>query len=182
MIDKINLSPEIIENLVKTGAILLGAFVTRIFGEFAIKAAVKRFEDSNPEEDSTLEKRIYTLSSIVKNGVNIGIIGIALLTVMSQWGINIAPILAGAGVVGLAVGFGSQAVVKDVVTGFFILMENTYNIGDEVNVAGKTGRVEEMNLRTTIITDNEGNKYTIPNSSISVIQNVSHKKDIEGSN
>jgi len=79
----------------------------------------------------------------------------------------------------LAIGFGSQAVVKDMVTGFFILMENTYNIGDEVNVAGKTGRVEEMNLRTTIILDNEGNKYTIPNSSISVIQNVSHKKDIE---
>ena len=182
MIEKINLSPEIIENLVKTGAILLGAFVARIVAEFAVKAAVKRFEDSNTEEDSLLEKRIYTLSSIIKNVFNIGIIVITVLTIMSQWGIDIGPLLAGAGIVGLAIGFGSQAIVRDVVTGFFILMENTYNIGDEVNLAGKTGRVEEMNLRTTIIKDNEGNKYTIPNSNISVIQNVSHKKDIEGSN
>ncbi len=180
MIEKINLSPEIIESLVKTGAILLGAFAARVAAEFAIKAAVKKFEDSNPEKDTVLEKRVYTLSSIIKNGINICIAGITLLTIMSQWGINIAPLLAGAGVVGLAIGFGSQAVVRDVVTGFFILMENTYNIGDEVNLAGKTGRVEEMNLRTTIILDNEGNRYTIPNSSISVIQNVSHKKDIEG--
>jgi len=180
--ERINLNPEIIENLIKTGAILLGAFVARIAAEFAIKAAVKKFEDGNSEEDTALEKRLYTLSSIIKNGVNIGIVGITLLTIMPQWGINIAPILAGAGVLGLAIGFGSQAVVKDVVTGFFILMENTYNIGDEVNVAGKTGRVEEMNLRTTIILDNDGNKYTIPNSSISVIQNVSHKKDIEPGN
>ena len=179
MIEKINLSPEIIENLLKTGAILLGAFVVRIVAEFAVKAVVKKFEDKNSDEDTLLEKRIYTLSSIIKNGLNIGIVVITVLTVMSQWGIDIAPLLAGAGIIGLAIGFGSQAIVRDVVTGFFILMENTYNIGDEVNVAGKTGRVVEMNLRTTIIVDSEKNRYTIPNSNISVIQKVSHKKDIE---
>lgn len=170
MIKDIDLGPQITESLIKTGAIIIGALVFRLIAEIVIRAIVRRFEDDNPDEDTLLEKRVYTLSSIIKNTVNIGIIGATILTVMSQWGIDIAPLLAGAGIVGLAIGFGSQAIVRDVVTGFFILLENTYNVGDEVELAGKKGRVEEMNLRTTIIVDEEGNRFTIPNSSISIIQ------------
>ena len=179
MLDKINLSTEVIKNLTFTGALIVGALIARVSAEFVVRAVINKFEDENAEEDSQIEKRIYTLSSIIKNAINLLIIGITLLTIMSQWGIDIAPILAGAGIMGLAVGFGSQAIVRDVVTGFFILLENTYNVGDEINIAGKTGRVVEMNLRTTIIKDKDGNRYTIPNSSISVIQQVSHKKDLE---
>ncbi len=170
MIDKFNLNADIVKNLATTGAILLGAVILRLVAEFVIRSIVKRFEDDNPDDDTVLEKRMYTLSSIIKNVVNIFIVGITILTVMSQWGINIAPLLTGAGIIGLAVGFGSQALVRDVVTGFFILFENTFNIGDEITVSGTTGKVTKMNLRTTIIVGENGNEYTIPNSSISIIK------------
>ena len=87
----------------------------------------------------------------------------------SLWGVDIAPLLAGAGVVGLAIGFGSQALVKDIVTGFFILFENQFNVGDTIEASGKKGRVQAINLRTTIIIGEDETKYIIPNSSITMI-------------
>lgn len=166
----LNVSNEVVVQLSQTGFLLAGAAITRIVGEIFIKEIVKKFEDDNPDEISATEQRLYTLTSILRSTINILIIAITILMVMSVWGIDITPILTGAGVLGLAIGFGSQQLVKDVVTGFFILLENTYNVGDRIEVSGVKGKVLEMKIRTTILKDKDGNVHTIPNSHISKIK------------
>ncbi|MGB2696402.1 MAG: mechanosensitive ion channel family protein, partial [Candidatus Zixiibacteriota bacterium] len=89
-----------------------------------------------------------------------------------ELGLDIGPILAGAGILGLAVGFGAQTLVKDVISGFFILMEDQYRVGDVVEVAGIGGLVEQMSLRVTILRDLEGKVHYIPNGSISTATNM----------
>ncbi|MNL33297.1 putative MscS family protein YkuT [compost metagenome] len=92
---------------------------------------------------------------------------------LSAVGINITPILASAGVVGLAVGFGAQSLVKDVISGFFILFEDQYGVGDVVDIDGKSGLVERMNLRITQLRNTAGELITIPNGSIKIVSNRS---------
>lgn len=157
------------KNLTYTAAIIIGAVLAKAVSMIFVRVLIKRFEDSDPTNDTPLEKRVHTLESIINNAISVLIMGVAFVMILSQWGINIAPILTGAGVIGLAIGFGSQTLVKDVVTGFFILLENQFNIGDFVKVGGFEGRVKEMNLRTTVLTDTEGVRHTIPNSSISTV-------------
>lgn len=101
------------------------------------------------------------------------IIIVAALTILAELGINVAPLLAGAGVAGVAVGLGAQSLVKDVLAGLFILLEDQFGIGDLVTVAGVTGTVEEMSLRRTSVRDYNGTLYTIPNSEIKVVSNAS---------
>jgi len=96
----------------------------------------------------------------------------ASLMVLESLGINIGPLLAGAGVIGLAVGFGAQSLVKDVISGFFILLENHMNVGDVVGIAGKDGVIESINLRVTTLRDYSGNVHIIPNGQISVLTNM----------
>jgi small conductance mechanosensitive channel len=90
-------------------------------------------------------------------------------------GIDIGPLLAGAGIVGLAVGFGAQSLVKDVISGFFMLLENQMNVGDVVEIAGKAGLVESMNLRITVIRDFEGKVHIVPNGEIAVVTNFTRE-------
>jgi small conductance mechanosensitive channel len=86
--------------------------------------------------------------------------------------INIGPLLASAGVAGLAIGFGAQTLVHDVITGFFVLMENQYDLGDTVRVGGVKGTVELMTLRRTVLRDADGTVHTIPNSQITIVSNL----------
>jgi small conductance mechanosensitive channel len=86
--------------------------------------------------------------------------------------INIGPLLASAGVAGLAIGFGAQTLVHDVLTGFFILMENQYDLGDTVRLGGVKGTVELMTLRRTVLRDADGTVHTIPNSQITIVSNL----------
>ncbi|HEY9854828.1 MAG TPA: mechanosensitive ion channel family protein, partial [Stenomitos sp.] len=97
----------------------------------------------------------------------------ATLSLLSAVGINITPILASAGVVGLAVGFGAQSLVKDVITGFFILLEDQYGVGDVVKINDKSGLVEKMNLRITQLRNLSGELITIPNGQVSIVSNQS---------
>jgi len=94
------------------------------------------------------------------------------MLVLGEFGIDLKPILAGAGILGLAVGFGAQTLVKDVITGFFILLENQIRVGDTVTAAGCTGVVEAVNLRTTVLRDFDGTTHIIPNSAITVVTNA----------
>ena len=166
----IDIATNIAKDITFTLVILAIALFARIVAGLSIKTVVKKLEDDNPKEDSALEQRTLTLASIFRNAINLTIVLISILMIMSQWGIDIAPVLAGAGILGLAVGFGAQTLVKDVVNGFFVLLENTYNVGDEIKIGGHTGKVIRMNLRTTVLIDNDGNFYTIPNSTIGSIQ------------
>jgi small conductance mechanosensitive channel len=94
------------------------------------------------------------------------------MMVLKEFGIEIGPLLAAAGIVGLAVGFGAQSLVKDVISGFFILLEDQIRVGDVVQIAGKGGLVEKINLKTTILRDLAGNVHYVPNGHIDVVTNM----------
>ena len=94
-----------------------------------------------------------------------------LFTILAEIGVNIGPALASLGVVGFAVGFGAQSIIKDIINGIFILMENQYSIGDVVKAGGVSGLVEEVNLRRTILRDLDGVVHYIPNGEINLVSN-----------
>ncbi len=95
------------------------------------------------------------------------------LILLSELGVNIAPLLAGAGVLGLAIGFGAQTLVKDVITGIFILMEDTISVGDVVEVGAHAGLVEKISIRTVHMRDFDGNVHSIPFGEVQTIKNMS---------
>lgn len=117
-------------------------------------------------------KRTETLALIIETTLRVVILTGAFLMILKQVGIEIGPLLAGAGVVGLAVGFGAQSLVKDVIGGFFILFENHMNVGDVVKISGVAGLVESINLRVTVLRDLEGKVHIVPNGEIGVVTNM----------
>lgn len=123
----------------------------------------------NPEE----RKRIETLMRVFRyiSGVVMG--ALSLMLVLSEIGISIAPILATAGVAGVAVGFGAQSLVKDYFTGFVMLIENQIRVGDTVEIAGKAGAVEEVTLRYVRLRDDQGAVHFVPNGAIATVTNRS---------
>lgn len=124
-------------------------------------------DDGNDSVTSEAERRAETLGSVLMNAAWVLVVVFFLLMAMEELGVNIAPLLAGAGIAGLAIGFGGQALVKDVITGFFILLENQYGVGDIISVDdAHTGAVEKMTLRITVLRDSEGRAHFIPNGTI----------------
>jgi small conductance mechanosensitive channel len=116
-------------------------------------------------------KRARTLGSVVRNVTTALVIGIALLMVLEKMGLNITPVLTGAGIVGLAVGFGAQALVRDIISGFFLILENQVRVGDVAAINGTAGLVESINLRTIILRDIEGTVHVFPNGAINTLSN-----------
>ena len=117
-------------------------------------------------------QQIRTLSSIVYSvGVFI-IMFLAALQILPLLGINMGPLLASAGIAGLAIGFGAQSLVHDFINGFFILVENQYDIGDTVKIAGVQGVVEDMSLRRTVLRDDNGSVHTVRNGQITLVTNL----------
>ena len=116
--------------------------------------------------------RIRTLLPLARNAILILIIITSTIIILSEIGINIAPLLAGAGIIGLAIGFGAQTLVKDIITGAFIVFENTLAIGDVIEVANHSGVVEGMTIRTIKLRDLKGRIHTIPFSSVDTIVNM----------
>jgi len=95
-----------------------------------------------------------------------------LMQVLQVVGIDIKPLLASAGIAGLAIGFGAQTLVKDVINGFFLLVENQFDVGDVVKVSGVQGTVESLTMRRTVLRDADGTVHTIPNSAITIVSNL----------
>jgi small conductance mechanosensitive channel len=124
------------------------------------------------KDDLEFQKRTETLSSIIRYVLTIAIIIVAIMMIMGELGIEIGPILAAAGIFGLAVGFGAQSLVKDVISGFFILMEDQIRVGDFIQIVDKTGLVERISLRTTVLRDPSGNVHYVPNGNIDVVTNM----------
>jgi small-conductance mechanosensitive channel len=121
---------------------------------------------------SVRSQQLRTLSSVIYNVGVVVITFIAAMQILPLLGINMGPLLASAGIAGLAIGFGAQTLVKDVINGFFILAENQYDIGDTVRLAGVQGVVENMTLRRTVLRDSDGTVHTVPNSEINVVSNL----------
>lgn len=125
-------------------------------------------------------QRIKTLKNLVQNVLVLALMVILLLMIMRELGYDIMPFLTGAGLLGLAVSFGSQTLIKDVLSGFFIIIENQFNIGDEIKIGDHRGIVYKLNLRTTVLRDAKHNLIFIPNSEIKNIIVYRSKKTLEG--
>lgn len=122
--------------------------------------------------DQEYQKRVETLGNVVHFILTSIFIIIATTMCFDVLSIEIGAILAAAGVLGLAIGFGAQSLVKDLISGFFILLEDQIRVGDVVEIAGKSGIVERMNLKMTILRDLSGNVHFVPNGEISVVTNM----------
>lgn len=144
-------------------------FILGSTGSKAIKTFVARGAPQQPDEE--IQKRANTLSSVLITAGQVFILVIAAFIILSDLGINIAPIMAGAGVLGIAIGFGAQSLVKDIIAGIFIVMENQYRVGDVVKVAEISGLVEQINLRRTVLRDLDGIVHVVPNGEIRVASN-----------
>jgi len=116
-------------------------------------------------------KRAQTLSSVVTQATAIFIVVVALFMILSEVGLDITPLLAGAGVAGIAIGFAAQNFIRDLIGGFLIIFENQFDVGDVIKVADVTGGVEEVNLRRTLIRDLDGILHIVPNGEIRVASN-----------
>ena len=117
-------------------------------------------------------QKIRTMASVI---TSVGVFVIffwAVLQALPLFGLNLGPLLASAGIAGLAIGFGAQTLVHDFINGFFILLENQYDIGDNVRIAGVKGTVEAMSLRHTLLRDEDGTVHFVPNSEIKIVSNT----------
>jgi small-conductance mechanosensitive channel len=123
-------------------------------------------------EEVEMQKRADTLRSLVRYLVSTTLLVVTTIVVLSELGVNVGPVLAAAGIVGLAVGFGSQQLVQDVISGFFILVEDQIRVGDVIETAGRAGLVESVTLRTTKLRDLAGNVHFIRNGKIDVVTNM----------
>lgn len=145
---------------------LIGLKIARMF-------SIKLFAPFVKEKlEAELEKRAKTLASLIRYILSIAIIVVAFMMILGEFGIEIGPILAAAGIVGLAVGFGAQHLVQDIIGGFFILMEDQIRVGDVVQIAGKGGLVEKVNLRMTVLRDLAGNVHFVRNGQIDIVTNM----------
>jgi len=123
--------------------------------------------------DAEQQKRAATIGRVFRYIVSVVVSLMAGILILSELGVSIAPILGAAGVVGLAIGFGAQSLVKDYFTGFFILLENQLTTGDVVEIAGKSGLVEDVTLRFVRLRDYSGNVHYVPNNLITTVTNMS---------
>ncbi len=158
----------LLSRLASIGAILLMAIV----GWEALSAAVERYLAS---KDAANSQRARTLLPLIRKVILVALTVVVGLTVLSELGINIAPLLAGAGVVGLAVGFGAQTLVRDIITGLFILIEDTVSVGDYVALAGHGGTVEALSIRSIRLRDPSGTVHTIPFSDVTTVINYTRE-------
>ncbi len=162
------------------GVKIVGIIVVSIILFYILKRAIlpliaitrkKHLEEKSEE----VEKRVKTLSHII-TGISITIIAItATFMVLDELGINIVPLLASFGILGVAIGFGAQSLFKDLIAGFFILAESQYNVGDVIKIANVWGVVEEINIRRTVLKDLDGVIHVIPNGEITVASNYTRK-------
>ena len=161
--------------------IFLNIFIIIFIGFFGWKTLStiikKKLDSLDDSKDEAQTQRINTLFRILKNFVSIAVLIVVIMLVLSELGIEIGPLIAAAGVVGLAVGFGAQTLVKDIITGLFIILEGQITIGDVVEVAGHSGRVEAITIRTVRLRDINGHLHVVPFSEVTTVKNITQDQD-----
>ena len=184
----------VVEPMLIVLAILLAATIALRFASRALRRVVEQakeprvrlpagFRPASPAEQTEdmeearvrqarREQRAEALGTLAVSVVRVAIWGFAILTALGTVGLNLAPLIAGAGVLGVAIGFGAQDIVKDFLSGVIMLVEDQYGVGDVIDAGSATGVVEEVNLRTTRIRDVNGTVWHVPNGSISRVGNL----------
>lgn len=140
---------------------MLGRLEGRLKAQYAL-------EGEPPSESG---KRVETLLRLVRQGARLAVWTVLLLVVLKEMGVEIGPILAGAGIAGVAVGFGAQNLVRDIISGFFFILENQIRVGDVAVINGTGGLVEEINFRTIVLRDLEGTTHIFPHGTVTTLSN-----------
>jgi small conductance mechanosensitive channel len=149
--------------------ILVAYILTRMLRTFARKSAELHVRKLPP---GIRVQQVRTVAGVLTSVGIFVIFFVAALMVLSVFNLNLGPMLASAGIAGLAIGFGAQTLVHDFINGFFILFENQYDLGDVVRIAGVKGTVERMTLRSTVLRDDDGTVHMVPNSAIQIVSNL----------
>ena len=160
----------LIRKVASVGVIWLGAWLVNQLIRLAARRILKAVDDG---DDSTLtlrEKRGQTVAQLLRSVGRVVVVVVAILLTLNTF-VEITPLLAGAGILGLAISFGAQSLVKDVLSGFFILLENQFAVGDVIEAGGKSGVVERMTMRVVQLRDIEGVLHFIPNGQLTVVSN-----------
>lgn len=161
---------------IRLAALVIGAYlVTRVV--MALIDRYQRLADDTQERTLLVPggKRIATVATILRNALFVVMVATTLLMVLSELGINITPLLAGAGAAAIAAGFGAQSLLKDLFYGFITLLENPFGLGDTVQVGETVGQVEGMTLRVLKLRDKEGRLHIIPNGEATKVVVYPHK-------
>lgn len=165
----------IIRSGLRIGMILLLTWIIMIVIQKLLQRLEKHLIKKSEAEGEPLsesQKRIETIVRLLKQGCLMALWVTSGLTLLKEFGVEIGPIIAGAGIVGLAVGFGSQNLVRDIISGFFIILENQIRVGDVAIINGTGGLVEKINFRTTVLRDLGGVVHVFPNGSINTLSNM----------
>jgi small conductance mechanosensitive channel len=173
--------PELLKNIttwlttsgIKVLGILIALVILFQMSKWIVGYLEKFVLEKDPIQAAEAKKRANTLGTILRHALLLVISFIAIMMILGELGIQLGPLLATAGIGALAIGFGAQSLVKDVISGFFIILENQYRIGDVIEVAGVSGLVESVSLRRTVLRDLEGKVHTIPNGEIKIVSNLS---------
>ena len=167
-------SPTLGVKIIKGAGTIIFVLILCVIGwEFASSAISKALAGNSGEgAHKKVGSRSKTLLPLLRKAILIALIVFGGLIILAELGVDIAPLLAGAGVLGLAVGFGSQALVRDIITGLFILIEDTISVGDVVTVGGHTGVVEDLSIRTIKLRDIGGTVHTVPFGDVTTVENL----------
>lgn len=152
--------------------IIVAFIVLRILGTL-VQNIIERVLEANDQTPRELQQKAQTLANVIESAGRFVVFIIAGMMVLSNLGFEIAPLLASAGIAGLAIGLGAQSLIKDTINGFFILMENQYGVGDVIAVGEASGTVEEITLRRTVLRAVNGAQVIIPNGEIRTVENQS---------
>ena len=168
----------LLANGLKVLLVVLGGLIAERFAIHAIPRLVEVQIRSRPDaaQNGEMQKNIDTLSGVLTRAAKLTIIVVTVFLVMDQIGIDLAPLLVAAGAVAIGVGFAVQNLIRDVLSGAFIIMENQYRIGDVVNIAGIGGLVEDISLRRTVLRDLDYKQHYIPNGQITTTTNYTKDK------
>jgi small-conductance mechanosensitive channel len=158
----------LVQALATIGIAVLAAVVVWELSRTFLDAQLARMDGRGPHT-----ARLMTLLPLLRTALLTTILAVIGLTALSEIGVNVAPLLAGAGIAGIAIGFGSQHLVRDVITGMFVLLENAIQIGDNVTVAGLAGTIEQLSVRTMRLRAGDGAVHIIPFSAVTTITNAS---------
>jgi len=167
-------------NIMRIPIIIVGAFMAVRILNTIIERFEKRISDHIKAKEKAIlpieiEKRVQTVGNLLKKVIFVSIWLVAAMMVIKELGFDVKPILAGAGIIGLAVSFGAQNLVRDIISGLFIIIENQIRVGDVAIINGTGGLVEAINLRTTVLRGLDGTVHIFPNGTINTLSNMTHE-------
>jgi small conductance mechanosensitive channel len=175
--------PASVESILRVALIAIAALVAYVVLRKGVEVGVRGVMERRAAEDAEsgvqpheLERRVNTIARLTVRIGSVIIVTIAALMALDEFGVEIGPAIAGLGVVGIAVGFGAQTLIRDWLAGIFIVLENQYSEGDVVRIAGVDGVVEAFSLRRTMLRDLDGTVHTVPNGQITVASNMTRTR------